>query len=92
MDRLQWERGKKLPPGARLVIKESQWRNPFRVSVYGQDGAVVVFRRHVESMTPLARMIWLRPLQDDKSITALACTCKPDEPCHVDVLIEYLSR
>lgn len=90
MNRIQRRRGVKgwrMPEGAKYVGRGSRWGNPYTVAEYGREGAVQLFREHLESMTPNERATYLEPL---KTVTTLCCWCKPGELCHADVLIEYL--
>jgi Domain of unknown function (DUF4326) len=93
MQRIQCKRTKgwRKPPGAVYVGRgpNSKWGNPYPVSTYGCEQAVALYRQDVEQMPAAAREAWLAPL---RNATALMCWCKPDEVCHADVLIEYLTR
>lgn len=89
IERIQYRRGQKLPRGAKLVARPSRWGNPFRVDVYGRLVAIGMYRQMLEDMSTAQIQQYLAPLQD---ATALACYCPLDEPCHADVLIEYLEQ
>ena len=70
----------KLPPGAVLVARPSQWGNPFRVEDYGREEAIRRFEHYLRSRADL--MALLPTLRG----RPLACYCPLDEPCHADVL------
>jgi Domain of unknown function (DUF4326) len=58
-------------------------------AVYGHEQAVALYRRDVEALSEIEREAWLAPL---RQASALMCWCPLDEPCHADVLIEYLDK
>lgn len=80
-------RGYRLPEGAKVVSRPSRWGNPYKVADYGAPQAVALYRQYLASMPPDKLEALLAPL---RGATALACWCKPGEPCHADVLIEML--
>jgi Domain of unknown function (DUF4326) len=65
------------------------WASPYPMSVYGRGNAIALFRRDVAALTDAEREAWLAPL---RQATALVCFCPLDQPCHADVLMEYLTR
>ncbi len=94
------------PPGAvdcgRGNIK---YGNPFDVKLYGQQGAVDKFRTWQLNPTSepeirfgpkgTRRVFWPQTPETLNALAEakwLACYCKPDEPCHCDVLIELLAN
>ena len=61
------------------------WSNPYREEVYGKDESLKLYRA------------WLdEKLKEDPGYLDeligkdLACKCRPDEPCHGDIIIEKL--
>lgn len=93
---LQRTKGWRMPPGAVKVDRSTRWGNPFRVgdtvhkgpSFSGRDETVRdaehacrLFRAHLFNLRSAADLATLRGRD-------LACWCKPDAPCHADVLIE----
>ena len=89
MKRIQHKRGRTLPPGAKLVARPSRWGNPYKISEYGRDEAIRLYKIDIEFMTDDEIREWLAPL---RNATALACYCALDQPCHADSLIELLER
>lgn len=73
--------GKKLPDNTKLVSRPSRWGNPYKVSEYGRDEALRLYRIYLDK-----KKIDLTPLIGKD----LACTCKLSEPCHADILLEKL--
>lgn len=80
------QRGWRMPINTVYVGRPSLFGNPFRVSEWGQAGAVAAFRvwlkyhPHGHAMTEFAKTM-LRGKD-------LACWCAPGVPCHADCLLE----
>jgi hypothetical protein len=96
-----------LPAGVRWVGRPSRWGNPYRVGDWGDeasedwDGATVCQLVRLDTLDMVldayelfatdqlrADPSWLEPL---RSADALACSCPPDQLCHVDVLLSLLA-
>ena len=75
--------------GYRCVTRITRWGNPYKVADHGREEAVRLYRAMLERMTPDELRAYLAPL---RGATCLACSCKADELCHADVLIEYLEK
>ena len=88
--RITWSRySGPLPEGARYVGRPSRWGNPHKVCQHvSHEQAVARYRRWAAAQL-LEDPEWLDPL---RSATALACSCRPGLPCHVDVLVELLAK
>ena len=85
---IDWRKpGGKKPPGVVNCARPSRFGNPFTVEKYGRVESIQMFRYFLDTMDDDERAKYLQPLQ---SAEALACYCKPSQPCHVDALIEYL--
>jgi glutaminase len=67
-------------------LPASPWRNPYTVKRYGRERAVELYREHILNSEEL-----LSRLGELEGKT-LACWCRPDEPCHGDVLLELLAQ
>ena len=92
MHRIRFIRGQRrelYPPGYRCVTRITRWGNPYKVADHGRENAVRLFRAMLERMTPAELRAYLAPL---RGATCLACSCKADELCHADVLLEYLAK
>jgi Domain of unknown function (DUF4326) len=91
MQRIQRQhtRGWRVPDGAIYVGTPTQWANHHAIYIYGWKKAVELYRQDIERMAPAAREAWLAPL---RQASALMCWCPLHQPCHADVLIEYLDR
>ena len=87
--RIYWNRfmGKKLPENAKLVTRRSRYGNPYEVKKYGRAEAIRLYRAYLPEAIARGE-IDITPLQGFD----LACSCKPEEDCHADVLLEYLNQ
>jgi hypothetical protein len=93
-------KGWRMPAGVKYVGRPGKYGNPFnwqkmqgstefagKTDAEVKAAAVARFRVWAEQM--LARdPAWLAPLKGHD----LACWCKQEEPCHVDVLLELANR
>lgn len=94
--RIQRKRSKgwKMPENTVYVGRPSQWGNEFEVGEgVTPEIAVERFALHMngywgyvlgKSGGSKELRDWLKPLQGKN----LACWCKPDAPCHADILLE----
>lgn len=74
--------------------RPSRWGNPHRVGwcpvcgvVHKQSEAVAEFRAEVTAATFEARLV-REGVQEHMRGKNLGCYCKPEQPCHCDVLLE----
>jgi hypothetical protein len=79
-----------VPAGAVYVgraapgLRKSPYANPYRVTKYGLYESLRLYRLHAERFDAAA-------LHRDLAGRDLACWCKPDQPCHADVLLELVN-
>ena len=66
------------------VLGDNGFGNNFRVSDYGRDQAIVLYK---QQQLPLISDAQLNILRSKKQ---LACWCTMDQDCHVSELIAYL--
>ena len=83
-----------------MVDRATWWGNPFIVGSHGdQEQCVALYRRLLTTATVIATgpdntqaqarcFDFVEKHLFDLRGRDLACWCKPDEPCHADVLIE----
>lgn len=78
-----------MPENTVSVTRPGKWGNPWKVGdpcvaghVMDASGAVDHFRR-------LGRIALTRTDIEELRGKNLACWCKPSEPCHADVLLEW---
>lgn len=91
--RLQLRRTKgwRLPPGAVNVARPTKWGNPDKVGdphpLTGHPmGAEEVVQRY-----PYTTSRILGEARDELAGKDLACWCPLDQPCHADVLLEWVN-
>lgn len=85
----------RLPDGAVYVgrktpnLKASTYANPYRIGREAPDAgtAVAMFEAAVSLSSTMVAAI-----QRDLRGRDLACWCKPDQPCHADVLLAIANR
>ena len=90
-------KGWKMPPNTVYVGRPSGFGNPYKVGRDGDATACVKKYRLAWAATirsanmhprhplmPFGRPVYLGPLRGKN----LACWCRLDQPCHVDVLLE----
>lgn len=65
--------------------KLRDWSNPYRAEEYGKEESLRLYRVWLDK-TLKRKPNYLRPLIGQY----LACSCKLDEPCHGDIIIEKL--
>ena len=66
-------------------IPQSEWCNHFRVSQYGREEAVAMFKRRIKADDAM-----MNKIHELKGKT-LICHCRPEELCHGDSLKEILA-
>jgi hypothetical protein len=77
-------RGWKMPAGAIYVGRPTKFGNPFSDGTPAQN--VANFERHLRRSPKLQELVKQLAGHD------LACWCPLDQPCHADVLLQYINR
>ena len=83
---LRRTKGWRKPTAAIVVARPSRWGNPFRIAVDGDRTQCVALYREALTRGDLAFAV--ADVRDALAGRDLACWCRPDEPCHADVLLE----
>lgn len=83
-DRIQLRRvkGWRKPEGVIVVARPTRWGNPFRGT---DDLPVTAFRMWIADPEQAELRAAVRTELRGRD---LACWCRPDQPCHADVLLE----
>jgi hypothetical protein len=99
---LRRTRGWRLPAGAIVVARPTRWGNPYRVAPATEAGGVKWPEVTAETAVQLYREAMERRIAAHPSVLVeirrelsgrdLACWCRPGQPCHADVLIEFANR
>ena len=83
--RLRRTAGWRKPPGAVVVARPSRWGNPFRIGVDGDRLRCVAL--YETALRSGALPYSVAHVRAELRGLDLACWCRPDEPCHADVLL-----
>jgi hypothetical protein len=84
-----------VPPGAVNVTRQSRWGNPHPIgkscrrcggAVHNREQAQTVYRQHLAEHPEL-----VDEARRDLVGRDLACWCRPDQPCHADILLEVVN-
>jgi hypothetical protein len=107
MKRIQFNRSRPLPYGARLVARQARkkhlpvgtpgyWGNPYEIEKEGKQekegSREEVIALFRRDVEALSDAQREAWLAPLRHVSALACWCKLDQACHADVLIEYLDK
>ena len=76
-------KGWRMPEGAIYVGRPTMWQNPFKLSVWGREGAMAMYMNYLK-VNPGISMAAKQALCGKD----LSCWCRLDQPCHADVLLE----
>lgn len=93
---LRRTRGWRMPANAVKVDRSTPWGNPYRAGMPGvpdAQTAVALFRRLIEhphmAGDDVCQRLTPERIRADLGGRDLACWCKPDDPCHADVLLAF---
>lgn len=80
-------------PDAVRVDRSTRWGNPFTVEEYGSRAAAVAAYRAALLAGRLPGIgkhppVTVADVRAELAGRDLACWCPPDQPCHVDVLLD----
>ena len=76
----------KLPPNTKFVGRPSRWGNPFSVSDFGEVQVIFKYDNWLYGILK-ENPKFLVPLKGHD----LACYCPLDQPCHADVLLNFIN-
>ena len=87
MKRIQRKRvkGWRMQPNTVYVGRPSKWGNPYKVGELGIQTCLSKYRGWLNEQL-FADPDFLEPLKNKD----LACWCSLTQPCHVDILLEFL--
>lgn len=85
---LKRTKGWRIPPGTVKVDRSTRWGNPFRI---GEPQLRGDKRLVMDASEAVSRYRALGPPDGIEVLRGrnLACWCRPGEPCHGDVLLEW---
>lgn len=73
-------RGWRMPSGTKYVGRPTKWGNPY------PPGSLAEYRRYLTAQITSGALA----LDELRGFDALACWCRPDGPCHADILIDMM--
>jgi len=80
-------RFEKNPPNTIRVARPSRWGNPYSLKDFSREKSLQLYEEWlIEQLDN--DPTFLEPLRNKN----LACFCKPNEKCHVDILLGYISK
>ena len=85
--RIYYKRKEGLPPYTKLITKSGKYGNPFSVLKYGNEESLILYRIYLEDKI-IENPCFLEPLVGFN----LACNCKEDDSCYVDILLEIIKK
>ena len=76
-----------LPENSILVARPSKWGNPFKLSEYNLEECLRLYEKWLQEKLR-ENPSFLDPLRGKD----LVCYCRLDNPCHADILLNYLNK
>lgn len=77
----------KLPTNTKRVDRGTRYGNPFKLDDYERDEALRLYEIYLDEALA-KKTLDLTPLYD----MDLACSCKPGDRCHADILLNRIKR
>jgi len=78
-------RYEKNPPNTMRVTRPSRWGNPFKLTDHTREESLRKYEFWLKTQI-FNDFDFLKPLYNKN----LACTCKPNERCHIDILLKHI--
>lgn len=82
------ERGWRMPNDCRYVGRPTRWANPPALPRYYDEAITPMTLSQVRSFRCQVVGMFRREVERDLAGLSLCCWCRPDAPCHADVLLE----
>lgn len=91
---LRRTKGWRMPPNTVKVDRSGKWGNPFPAAEYGVANSLRYFREVVAGGAWMRGVSYPRIEEIKAELRGknLACWCKPDQPCHADILLELANK
>jgi hypothetical protein len=81
-------KGEKMPPNTKKVDRSTKYGNPFKLEEFSREDALKLYKIYLDWVVDKKKLLSLEPLRNYN----LACSCKLDENCHVDILLDKLKN
>lgn len=78
-------KGEKMPPNTKKVDRSTIYGNPFKLDEFSREDSLRLYRIYLDFVLR-KKILDIEPLRGYN----LACSCKLDENCHVDILLEKI--
>lgn len=78
-------KGEKMPPNTKKVDRSTIYGNPFTLDEFSREDSLRLYRIYLDFVLR-KKILDIEPLRGYN----LACSCKLDENCHVDILLEKI--
>lgn len=78
-------KGEKMPPNTKKVDRSTIYGNPFTLDEFSREDSLRLYRIYLDFVLR-KKILDIEPLRGYN----LACSCKLDENCHVDLLLEKI--
>lgn len=80
-------KGEKMPPNTKKVDRSTIYGNPFKLDEFSREDSLRLYKIYLDWVVDKKKLISLELLRGYN----LACSCKLDENCHADILLEKIN-
>jgi hypothetical protein len=81
-------KGDKMPPNTKKVDRSTKYGNPFKLEEFSREDSLKLYKIYIDWVVDKKKLLSLEPLRGYN----LACSCKLDENCHVDILLDKIKN
>jgi hypothetical protein len=86
--RVERFKGEKMPPNTKKVDRSTKYGNPFKLEEFSREDSLKLYKIYIDWVVDKKKLLSLEPLRGYN----LACSCKLDENCHVDILLDKIKN
>jgi len=80
-------KGEKMPPNTKKVDRSTKYGNPFKLEQFSREDSLKLYSIYLDFVLR-KKILDIEPLRGYN----LACSCKLDENCHVDILLDKIKN
>jgi hypothetical protein len=80
-------KGEKMPPNTKKVDRSTKYGNPFKLEEFSREDSLKLYSIYLDFVLR-KKILDIEPLRGYN----LACSCKLDENCHVDILLDKIKN
>jgi len=81
-------KGEKMPPNTKKVDRSTKYGNPFKLDEFSREDSLRLYKIYLDWVVDKKKLLSLKELKGFN----LACSCKLDENCHVDILLDKIKN